>query len=321
MIKQMPGMALVALLLALAASAGAAEGEDLAGLRRHALELVNQARQAQGRAPLETGADLEKAAQSHARDMLKRHYYSHTSPEGDDVRDRYMEAGGSRWDLVEENIARCQNCGPPATAATVGQLQQGWMNSPHHRENILREGLRRFGFGIVVEAGGGLYAVQTFAGPGTSRGGGAEATSDALSGEALSGEALAAGAARMINEARAKEGVGKLQPSVALNTAAQALLPDPGSETISLGSSQQLRDAVPEDQRQRWRSLAVLAGACGGCGTQPTQADLRFFRQQWLNDPQHRQQLLDPVVTDIGFALQANGQGRKVALLVLGTAR
>ncbi|MDJ0389516.1 CAP domain-containing protein [Roseomonas sp. E05] len=292
----------------------AAEDGDLGALRQRALELVNQARAAEGLARLEEGGSLDEAAQSHARDMLRRHYYAHTSPEGENVRDRYMAAGGGRWELVEENIARCRQCAPPATAETVARLQEGWMNSPEHRENILREGLSRFGFGIVVEAGQGLYAVQTFAGPGTSR----EAGGDAAPASLSAGDA-AAQAARLVNQARSKAGLGEVHASPALSEAARALLPDPASDGLTLPQGDGLLEAVPPAQRSRWHALSVLAGACGGCGTQPTGADLRHFTRQWLDDPQQRQRLLAPDVTGIGAALQANGTGRKVALIVLGT--
>src|SRR5688500_2604033 len=84
--------------------------DNLQALRHRALELVNQARAGHGLSRLELGGNLDEAAQSHARDMLRRGYYSHTSPEGENVQDRYVAAGGSRWELAAENIARCEGC-------------------------------------------------------------------------------------------------------------------------------------------------------------------------------------------------------------------
>lgn len=302
--------------LIVAASAHAAESGGIEGWRRLALALVNDARQAHGRSPLALGPALNEAAQAHAEDMLRRRYYSHTSPEGDDVQDRYVAAGGSRWRLVEENIARCAGCRPPITLETIKQLQEGWMNSPHHRENILREGLNKFGYGIVVDAEQGLYAVQTFAGPGTPR-----SASEDDAAKTLSDDEVAMQAARLINRVREKAGLRDLDISPALTQAARNLLPDPASEDVSLKPEGNLFEAVPAEARGRWRALSVVAGACGGCGTEPTDADLRFFRQQWLENPQYRARLLDPDLTSVGFTLQANGAGRKVAALVLGTAR
>jgi hypothetical protein len=46
-----------------------------------------------------------------------------------------------------------------------------------------------------------------------------------------------------------------------------------------------------------------------------------FFRDQWLEQPQYRQALLQPQVTHLGFAIDADGAGRKRAIAVLGQAR
>jgi hypothetical protein len=100
--------------------------------------------------------------------MLNRNYFDHVSPEGKTVFDRYVAAGGSRWRLVAENIGRCATCKGAPRIADITRLQDGWMRSASHRENILSPGVTQFGFGMVATAGRGLYAVQSFAGPGMS---------------------------------------------------------------------------------------------------------------------------------------------------------
>ena len=124
-------------ILALLLSGSAVAAQDAETLSRHALDLVNEARQEQGLGSLALGDDLEEAAQAHAADMLERDFYAHVSPEGDDVADRYTDAGGSEWELVAENIARCIACDVPADLQRVDAFQKGWMNSPGHRANIL----------------------------------------------------------------------------------------------------------------------------------------------------------------------------------------
>ncbi len=120
-----------------AAFDASAQTDDLSSL---ALSLVNEARAENDLAPLESTSTLAEAAEAHADDMLTRAYYSHESPDGDTVQDRVIDAGGSRWQLVAENIARCRGC-EAADADRVRAFQEGWMQSPGHRENILREGL------------------------------------------------------------------------------------------------------------------------------------------------------------------------------------
>ena len=296
------------------ASAEAAETGDLQRLRERALELVNAERKKRSLTPLQLGEDLNEAALAHARDMFERNYYAHASPEGDTVQDRYIAAGGSRWELVAENIARCTGCDPPPTIASVERLHEGWMNSLPHRENILAEGLKAFGFGIVVDDKQGLYAVQTFAGPGKPRG--LEAGETA---EALSDDAQRAAALELINRARRQAGVPALEASEALADAARGMLPSRDSESLRLQGD--IYEALPAGQRAAWRAVSVLAGACGGCGTEPTRADIRAFRKQWMDHPQQHEVLLDPKFTHLGFALQTNGRGKKAAVAVLGHHR
>lgn len=286
---------------------------DIAVLRGQALSLVNESRRAAGLEPLGLGEDAVEAAQAHADDMFRRDYYAHESPEGETVQDRYIDAGGSTWHLVAENIARCIGCPPPATETTVADLHAGWMDSPGHRENILARGLSTFGFGLTIGAEEGMYAVQTFAGPGLPRGLAPDEEPVPLDEAEQRERALGA-----VNRARARQDLPALQLEAALSEAATALLPAPQQEEFTLSGSEDLFAALPEDQGQGWASLSVLAAACGGCGTVPAAADIRQFVRDWLDDPTYRTSLFDPQATHLGFALQPNGEGRKIAVLVLG---
>lgn len=306
---------LLACLIAVRAASGMETG-DLATLRTAALDLLNQDRREHDLPPLELDDTLDEAAQNHAEDMLRRDYYSHTSPEGETVMDRYRAAGGSSSRVVAENIARCEGCPLPPDRSTVEQLQQGWMNSPEHRRNILAHGLERFGFGIAGDAGQGLYAVQNFAGAGTPRRAGGEAASgrgDAPT-RRIGPEERQALALDLINRARGEDGVEPLSGAPALAEA--------GREALDEGESGQPLDVSPfnhltPDARARWRDFSSVAGRCGGCGTEPTDADVRFFVGQWLDQADYRRTLLDPAHTHGGFAMAADGSGGKVALMTL----
>ncbi|WP_299365247.1 CAP domain-containing protein [uncultured Paracoccus sp.] len=289
------------------------EPDDIEALRQRALDLVNESRQAEELDPLTLGDDAVEAAQAHADDMFERDYYAHVSPEGETVQDRYIDAGGSRWQLAAENIARCSDCSPPATGTTVQDLHDGWMDSPGHRKNILAPGLSTFGFGLTIGADQGLYAVQTFAGPGVPRG--LEPDEEPI---ALTAAEQGERALDHVNGARDRESLPALKLHQALSQAAANLLPPPEQEEFVLSASQDLPSALPGGERTEWASLSVLAGACGGCGTVVAAADIREFVRGWHNDPQYRASLLDPEATHLGFALQTNGKGRKIALVVLG---
>ncbi len=60
-----------------------------------------------------------------------------------------------------------------------------------------------------------------------------------------------------------------------------------------------------------WTRLAVNAQACGGCGAHPVASDGAYFaerlRPRNLDDFSH-----------LGFALDADGDGRKIAVVVYG---
>jgi uncharacterized protein YkwD len=310
------GLALLAVLAWASAAAvpslaqTAPPADDIETIQARALEIVNQTRQEHGLPPLALEGKLNVAAQAHADDMFTRRYYDHASPEGRTARDRYIDAGGSKWRLVGENIARCEGCRPPRRVSVLNRLHQGWMESPDHRANILRKGLTHFGFGMVVDEERVLYAVQTFAGPGLPRGLRPDEAATPLPDEEQARQAL-----HLFNLARAQSGRPPLEFSPALNQAAQALLPDEHLEDFDLESRQ---EALTRAERRQWQSISVLSATCGGCGVVPTAADVRNFARQWLDDPGYQQALLDPRITHVGFAIATSGEGMKVALAVLG---
>lgn len=309
-------LASLALAAAPANGTAASDGADLAGLRERALELVNRERRERGLEALEQGKDLNEAALAHARDMLARSYYAHRSPEGETVHDRYIAAGGSRWHVVAENIARCAACDPPFTEAAVERLHRGWMDSPEHRDNILRRGLRRFGFALVGREDRPLYAVQTFAGPGLPRGLEPGEVAEPIPPEERMRRLL-----ERVNEARQSAGTAPLEASPALTqAAARALARSSAGESGLDAAIGRLQESL-RGLGDRFASFATIAGRCGGCGVEPTGADVRAFSKEWLDRPDDRARLLDASFTHLGFEIAANGEGRKTAMLVLAARR
>ncbi|WP_119299522.1 CAP domain-containing protein [Dongia deserti] len=293
----------------------AAPAPALEEMRHRALSLVNDARKQHGLEPLQSGERLDKAAQAHAEDMLARGYYSHVSPDGETVEDRYRDQGGSRWKRVAENIATCKECKMPATLDRVARFHEGWMKSPGHRENILMRGVQNFGFGVAGKDGR-VYAVQTFAGPGMPL--------DLADGEepvALSTDEQMQRAVQAINRAREREGLDPLEHSAVLSEVAKKLIPENGTGDHLIDRPDDLFALLPGDTGLSWRRLQVMAAACGGCGTQPTAADIRYFADQWTNNPNDRPYVLQSAASHMGFAMQADGEGRKTAVTVLGERR
>ena len=290
---------------------GQSSPDDFATLRQESLDLVNDARSKQELSSLTLEPALNEAARAHAEDMLKRNFYGHVSPEGDTVMDRYTAAGGSRYRLVAENIARCRGCSVPADESAVRDLHEGWMNSPEHRENILAKGLSGYGFGVAEDGSGTRYSVQTFAGPGEP--GGAEADASASRIDASAQSELAA---NLVNERRRADGVPPLSTDTRLVEAAQRLVPDGDISEVGLDELNPLQSVIPPDAP--WRSYQMMVGSCGGCGVQPTDADVRFFVSDWFKNPRYRSVLMDPALTAIGLGIVADQRGRKIAGALLG---
>ncbi|MEU7823398.1 sigma-70 family RNA polymerase sigma factor [Catellatospora sp. NPDC049133] len=108
------------------------------------LALVNQARKSAGCGALRAEPKLDKAARLHSADMVKRNYFSHTTPDGVSPWDRAKAAGYDQPSA--ENIA--------AGNATAKATMQQWMNSPGHKANILNCSYKAMGVG---RATGGTY--------------------------------------------------------------------------------------------------------------------------------------------------------------------
>ncbi len=100
--------------------------------------------------PLKFDPILQEAAQAHAEDMAAKRYFSHTNKEGQSSGDRIREAG-YQGSATGENIAR----GYGTAAAVV----QGWIDSPGHCRNIMRDGFNELGVGFDPN---GNYWVQNF---------------------------------------------------------------------------------------------------------------------------------------------------------------
>jgi uncharacterized protein YkwD len=304
-------VAAILLAAALMVHSGAARADELDHIPAEALALVNASRKAQSLPPLTLDAKLTTAAQFHATDMLKQTYFAHASPDGKTVVDRYRTAGGSRWLLVAENIATFSNTPPPVTDNFLKHLQESWMNSPGHRKNILLKGITEFGFGLAVDAKGTLYAVQTFAGPGADTGR-SPAEAKRVSPAEQGALALAA-----INAERKKAGRAALSLNQALGKGAVAMLPAKGDEQLSL-QQKNILDFIPAVEGQSWATVSVVSSMCGGCGIAPVSGDVGKFVHQWVAEEKYREMLISADATHLGFAIGADGTGKKVAIGVLG---
>lgn len=126
---------------------------QVTGLSQSSMEgsiacLINEERASYGVPPVQPNASLRQAALSHSAEMVSQGYFQHTSPAGVTFVDRIVATGythGARsWD-VGENLV--WGTGPLSTPQS---LITSWMNSPPHRENLLRARFREIGVAAVV---------------------------------------------------------------------------------------------------------------------------------------------------------------------------
>ena len=146
-------VALVVLLApasAAAACRNAGETTRTATIRtlvRSTLCVLNAKRAGHGLRPLALNAKLGTAARRHSLAMVRKRFFSHTSPNGDTFLDRIRAAGyldGARSWRAGENIA--YGSGDRSTPRSIGRA---WMNSSGHRANILSRRFRSIGVGIA----------------------------------------------------------------------------------------------------------------------------------------------------------------------------
>jgi stress response protein SCP2 len=117
---------------------------------------TNAERARYGLAALGVDARLAAAAQAHSDDMVRRDFFSHANPDGQQVWDRAL-AQGYAYRKVAENIAAGQR--------SAAEVVRGWMDSPGHRANILDGELTQIGVGHALGGGYGTTWTQVFGTP------------------------------------------------------------------------------------------------------------------------------------------------------------
>jgi len=118
---------------------------------RELFSSANQARRAQGLAPLRWNDSLAAAARRHAEVMADRGSAQHGF-EGEPSLSARAKQAGAHFSWLSENVTQ----GP-----TQGFIHSQFMKSPPHRANILDRDMDSIGVG-VVEKGGQLFAVEDF---------------------------------------------------------------------------------------------------------------------------------------------------------------
>jgi uncharacterized protein YkwD len=136
-----------------AASANAARPLHLSRAERTLLTAINSARAAAGVPPLRASVSLSSAAAWQSQVLAQAGYIDHTSPDGSTLLDRLTRA---RWHgtTAGEDLA---------VAPTPSDAVAMWMQSPGHRENLLRPSFHTVGLGLARGVWSGREAVYVTA--------------------------------------------------------------------------------------------------------------------------------------------------------------
>jgi uncharacterized protein YkwD len=129
------------------------------------LELVNRERERHGAAPLTYNPLLEKSAQAYAEEMVRLNFFGHDPPSGETFKQRIQKTGYGDLSIETCNCRRYVTVFGENLAKnypTPESVMNGWMNSPDHRDNILKPQFKELGVGIVALGPGGSMWVQHF---------------------------------------------------------------------------------------------------------------------------------------------------------------
>jgi len=157
-----------------------AAGVNTTNVERLVHQEINERRANNGLDPITYDSALASIAEDHSQDMIERDFFAHENPDGDDVGDRYDQAGydcrvdtgGGTYSTGGENIAQTwweqqiSTTQGPVSYDTESELAVGivnqWMNSTGHRANILTEHWESEGIGVVFADDDEVLVTQNF---------------------------------------------------------------------------------------------------------------------------------------------------------------
>ena len=116
------------------------------------LDLANRARAEAGLAPLQLDQGLTRAARKHSALMASQQQLSHDLPGEPTLPNRLLATTTLQLGAEGENID---------FAPSAAEAHQRFMNSPHHRENLLNPDYNVAGF-AVVRSGKMVYVTEDF---------------------------------------------------------------------------------------------------------------------------------------------------------------
>jgi uncharacterized protein YkwD len=152
---------LLTLVLGLRAARAWEHIQYLKEVERKVTQLTNDARQNHHLMPVSRDTNLVDIARAHSDDMLKRNYFSHTSPDGKTIKDRVVPAYSRTLSRAGENIWSGHGYDYSDSNLMARVIVDSWMSSPGHRANILNPDYNYVGVGVST-MGQEIRATQNF---------------------------------------------------------------------------------------------------------------------------------------------------------------
>lgn len=125
----------------------------LSDSEKRSLDLHNRTRVERGLKRLCIEPHLQRAARAHSREMIEKDYFGHNSYNGETVAARLKRFGYTPYLAVGENIGWGSG-----SLGSADSIFRSWMNSPHHRDNLLRARFDQVGIGAASGDYKGTFA-------------------------------------------------------------------------------------------------------------------------------------------------------------------
>lgn len=127
---------------------------------------INDERTPRGENALAWNDELSEVAREHSEDMAQRDFFAHQNPDGEEPWDRAACNAGENIAQTYVNQRVERSDGSTFRISDEDELAESlteqWMNSPGHRENILRSRWDLSGVGIYITEDDTVYATQLF---------------------------------------------------------------------------------------------------------------------------------------------------------------
>lgn len=139
-------------------------------IEKYIIRYTNEERRKHKLHKLVSDSNLSRIAYRHSRDMAMHHFFSHDNKKHQGPSDRAPDYTGVGENIMkiplgdvilgkDKHVRHVSKKNPKKIAY---YFVQGWMNSPGHRENVLRKEFRLIGVGVCYRSGM-YYSTQDFA--------------------------------------------------------------------------------------------------------------------------------------------------------------